>query len=184
MLLKGRHSVQLRVSSYSTQTWHENMNASAHNKLKRLQVDFHEKVNIRTATLWLQNDVIASQYTIIPQPWWKNPRGTKHVLTTPAFFYPWEKHNEQCVQPKQRQQNELTYALHSLNNLPACVIQWLCWMYSTFENRFFISSWAYFTRKRKTRQNNTMKKKSCNMKELCGTSATSCRTTWKSYNHL
>lgn len=31
--------------------------------------------------------------------------------------------------------------LHSLNNLPACVIQWLCWMYSTFEKR---NKWTEF----------------------------------------
>lgn len=179
MLLKDRHSVQLRVSSYSTQTWHENMNASAHYKLKRLQVDFHEKVNIRTATLWLQNDVIASQYTIIPQHWWRNHRELNFFELLQPFFYPLEKHNEQCVQPKGSQQNESTYALHSLNNLPACVVQWLCWMYSTFENVFhFLLRLFYKTEENKTKPYN--KNNSCNMKELCGTSATSCNATWKS----
>lgn len=46
------------IPPYSTQIWHENMNPSAHHKLKQLQVDFQKKPNIQRL-LWHKHCVLS-----------------------------------------------------------------------------------------------------------------------------
>lgn len=146
-----------RIPSYSTQIWLENMNPSAHHKLKQSQVDFQKKANISWGLLWDKHLVLSvcsitkrcRSYTI------NNHTSTlmKHRLRihlqpkkiTTFHYYGLKDflhgnkqrlYVKQSVQPNEsKASNELSYAIHSLNNLPACVIQWLCWMYSTFKKK-------------------------------------------------
>lgn len=162
------------------------MNPSAHHKLKQLQVDFQKKVNLfyngyfeTNIVSFLcapsQNYAIATHLTIKPQCWWSANREFAHSLdrltkkknpfTSEAQVLFHE--NKQWIQ-----QNDLSYAIHSLNNLPACVIQRLCWMYSISEIRDWQNKLSFchflsrlfwreaYTHNQRTKQNHVTPKNS------------------------